>query len=125
MYHGLCVCILSLCICNRNVPYCFPVCLCGVVLLADIDMERVVQESVEVFCSTPRSVIYRQHERPRPDPSQASPAHNASQASQQDLVSICVSVFVCVCVCVCGNEGPMNVLEQLQYTYFDIVCMIT
>lgn len=60
--------------------------------MPDIDMERVVRESVQVFCSTPRSVTFRQHECPRPDPSQASPAHNAVQASQQDLVMDGVSL---------------------------------
>ncbi|KAK8745174.1 hypothetical protein OTU49_000495 [Cherax quadricarinatus] len=60
--------------------------------MPDIDMERVVRESVQVFCSTPPSVTYRQHERPKPDPSKrSSPSPHLSQASQ-DLVMDAVPV---------------------------------
>lgn len=36
--------------------------------MPEIDIERCVKDSIEIFCSTPRSVTYRQHE-----PMSASP----------------------------------------------------
>lgn len=59
--------------------------------MPDIDMERVVRESKQVFCSTPPSVTFRQHDHPRPDPGKDSPSHSIPQASQ-DLVMDAVSL---------------------------------
>lgn len=30
--------------------------------MPEIDIEKCVKDSIEIFCSTPRSVTYRQHE---------------------------------------------------------------
>ncbi|XP_042207251.1 TBC domain-containing protein kinase-like protein [Homarus americanus] len=59
--------------------------------MPDIDMERVVRESVQVFCSTPPSVTFRQHERPRPDPSKLNSSPHLTEACQ-DLVMDAVPV---------------------------------
>lgn len=51
-------------------------------------MERVVRESVQVFCSTPPSVTFRQHEKPPVDTSkETSPSPHQTQANQ-DLVGV-------------------------------------
>ncbi|XP_068249818.1 TBC domain-containing protein kinase-like protein [Palaemon carinicauda] len=82
--------------------------------MPDIDMERVVKESVQVFCSTPQSVTYRQHERPPPDPSkQLSPSPHTTQASQ-DLLMEAVNLSDLKkerCPRICGAD----VLELLAH----------
>ncbi|KAK4296947.1 hypothetical protein Pmani_030595 [Petrolisthes manimaculis] len=56
--------------------------------MPDIDMERVVRDSVQVFCSTPPSVTFRQHQRP------TSERDNNSHLPQssQDLLMTGVSL---------------------------------
>ena len=36
--------------------------------MPDIDIERCLKDSIEIFCSTPQSVTYRQHEPPSASP---------------------------------------------------------
>lgn len=36
--------------------------------MPDIDIERCLKDSIEIFCSTPQSVTYRQHEPPSTSP---------------------------------------------------------
>lgn len=75
--------------------------------MPDIDMERVVRESVQVFCSTPPSVTFRQHEKPPVDTSkETSPSPHQTQANQ-DLVMDAVSVVDLKsekCPRVCGAD---------------------
>lgn len=41
--------------------------------MPEIDIERCLKDSIEIFCSTPKSVTYREHEPPS-----ASPKNNKS-----------------------------------------------
>ncbi len=36
--------------------------------MPDIDIERCLKDSIEIFCSTPQSVTYREHEPPSSSP---------------------------------------------------------
>ena len=50
-------------------------------------MEQVVEESKDVFCSTPASISFRQHDGSTPSKNnQDSPSHNVN-AGDKDLVS--------------------------------------
>jgi len=33
----------------------------GLLLIAEIDIEKCVQDSIKIFCSTPKSATFRQH----------------------------------------------------------------
>ncbi|CAL4121554.1 unnamed protein product [Meganyctiphanes norvegica] len=51
--------------------------------MPDIDMERVVKDAVQVFCSTPASVPYRQFERPPPTSKPDSPTRQITEANKE------------------------------------------
>ncbi len=36
--------------------------------MPEIDIERCLKDSIEIFCSTPKSVTYREHEPPSTSP---------------------------------------------------------
>ncbi|KAK7791421.1 hypothetical protein R5R35_014447 [Gryllus longicercus] len=74
--------------------------------LPEVDMERCVNDSIEMYCSTPRSVTYRQHEY-QPPPQSKSSEVNADLEMTPIPVSELQSEF-------CPRISAANLLELLD-----------
>nr|XP_015916807.2 TBC domain-containing protein kinase-like protein isoform X1 [Parasteatoda tepidariorum] len=51
---------------NNLLSYSFNDCILMFSDMPEIDIQRCVQDSIKVFCSTPKSITYRMHESPNP-----------------------------------------------------------
>lgn len=78
--------------------------------ISEIDIEKVVQDSIRIFCSTPKSATYRQHARPprraqekkdgRPTVSYYSRDYNDLPVNELVIVFFIGIYFVCWAMCV-------------------------
>ncbi|XP_054721320.1 TBC domain-containing protein kinase-like protein [Uloborus diversus] len=75
---------------NNLLSYGFNECILMFSDMPEIDIQRCVQDSKKIFCSTPKSITYRMHENPSPKPKQSSATNvkssNESYAVEQNLV---------------------------------------
>ena len=68
--------------------------------MPEIDIERCLKDSIEIFCSTPQSVTYRKHEPPSTSPLRKrtfwdfSLIGSSSWVEQDDVVDLSVLVLL-------------------------------
>jgi len=65
-------------------------------LYVEIDIQKCVQDSIRIFCNTPKSAAYRQHARPPKKPQKQESRPNLSYYSR-DYNESQPSELVCYC----------------------------
>ena len=83
------------------------------ICITEIDIEKCVQESIRVFCCSPKSATYRQHARParKADDKSSKPnvsyySHDYNEGNKSDLVSTVYTLPALFCATAPRTEFP-------------------